>query len=247
SGSGVLVLGTGALAVLAGEVGSRPVRRSGAGLAAVVRGHARDTGWPDLAEACAAVPPGAWWVARSAAAPLRSQRRGLLGNGALVAALRTATGVEPHVAGKPQAASLRMAAEAAGSLRPLVVGDRLETDIAGAHAAGMDSLLVLSGVSTPHGLLCASDEQRPTHVAADVGMLPDSLSACEVPTDPVAGAAWRVSRTADGLLVSSTGENGTALELLRLLCPQAWTNGTATTCAGDEAARAVLVELGLST
>src|SRR5699024_9455236 len=147
--------------------------------------------------------------------------------------------------GKPQAASLRMAAEAAGSRRPLVVGDRLETDIAGAHAAGMDSLLVLSGVSTPHGLLCASDEQRHTHVAADVGVLAESLSACEVPADPVAGSAWRVGRTADGLLVSSTGENGTTLALLRLLCPQAWTSGTATTRAGDEAARAALAEHGL--
>src|SRR5699024_9394057 len=62
-GSRVLVLGTNALADLVGEVGLRPVRQSGAGVAAVVQGHARETGWRELAEACVAVRAGAWWVA----------------------------------------------------------------------------------------------------------------------------------------------------------------------------------------
>jgi len=245
--SRVLVLGTSALAELVGEVGLRPVRQSGEGVSAVVQGHARETGWRELAEASVAVRAGAWWVACNTDATLPSERGELPGNGAMVAALRTATGAEPLVAGKPQAASLRMAAQAAGCERPLVVGDRLETDIAGAHAAGMDSLLVLSGVSTPQGLLCASKEQRPTHVAADVGVLADSVSACEVNDASVAGSAWQVSHTADGLLVSSTGENGAALALLRRLCPHAWASGTVTTRAADDTSRAVLSELGLPT
>lgn len=143
--SRVLVLGTDALADQVSEAGLRPVRQVENDVAAVVQGHNPDTGWRELAQACVAVRSGAWWVVCNTDATLPSERGELPGNGAMVAALRTATGVEPTVAGKPQASLLTLASAAAGANNGLVVGDRLETDIAGAHAARMDSLLVQIG------------------------------------------------------------------------------------------------------
>jgi HAD superfamily hydrolase (TIGR01457 family) len=70
------------------------------------------------------------------------------GAGAILAALEAATGVQAEVFGKPNPPILLAALERAGGGRPLVVGDRLETDIAGAANAGWDAALVLTGIST---------------------------------------------------------------------------------------------------
>ncbi|MGZ8612996.1 MAG: HAD hydrolase-like protein, partial [Actinomycetota bacterium] len=79
------------------------------------------------------------------------------------------TGVEPVVVGKPNPPLYRGALRGVGGQRPLVVGDRLETDIAGALALGWDSLLVLSGATSRE--MAAASETRPTYVAADVRAL----------------------------------------------------------------------------
>ena len=242
----VLVLGTDALAGMVGDVGLRPVRQAAHGVAAVVQGHDPDTGWRELAEACVAVREGAWWLVCNTDATLPSERGELPGNGAMAAVLRTATGVHPTVAGKPQAASLLLAATSAGWQRPLVVGDRLETDIAGAHEAGMDSLLVLSGVSTPLGLLQAPEGQRPTYIGSDVGALSGSLSDCEIVGNPAEDLGWHVVVGTSEVVVSSSSRAGTRLMLLRRLCPVAWSSGVSATRGADETARATLTELGLS-
>jgi ribonucleotide monophosphatase NagD (HAD superfamily) len=65
-----------------------------------------------------------------------------------VAALQYATGVLAKTAGKPSPAMFEEAREALGPGRYLVVGDRLDSDIAGGAAAGMATALVLSGVAT---------------------------------------------------------------------------------------------------
>ena len=91
------------------------------------------------------------------------------GAGSLVAAVVAATGQEPEVVGKPFAPLFEAGLRRARGRRPLVVGDRLDTDIEGANRLGWDSLLVLSGVTTP-GDLDGSDV-RPTHVAPDVSAL----------------------------------------------------------------------------
>lgn len=251
AGSPVLVLGTAALADQLCEVGLRPVRGTDEEVAAVVQGHSRDTGWRELAGACVAIRSGAWWVACNTDATLPSERGELPGNGAMVAALRTATGVAPEVAGKPASSLLTIAAAAAGAEHPLVVGDRLETDIAGAHAAGMDALLVLSGVSTPLGVLGAVQRQRPRYIATDVGALAGSLSELAVGDRDTADADWRVELADDAespvLVVSSSGRPAPALTLLRRLCPLAWSNGTVATRAADDGAGSALAELGLAT
>src|SRR5438270_767310 len=80
----------------------------------------------------------ALWVACNIDPTLPTDRGELPGNGSMVAALGTATGAEPVVAGKPARPLMDEAIAAAGGSRPLVVGDRLDTDIAGATAVGVD-------------------------------------------------------------------------------------------------------------
>ena len=139
---------------------------------AVVQGHSPATGWPDLAEAALAIRAGALWVAANVDTTLPSERGLLPGNGSMVAALRTATDAEPQVAGKP-APALMADALARGDFRaPLVVGDRLDTDIAGANAAGLPSLMVLTGVNSARDARRRRPvQQRPTYVAHDLRAL----------------------------------------------------------------------------
>jgi len=91
------------------------------------------------------------------------------GAGAILAALEAATGVDAEVFGKPNPPILRAALERAGGGRPLVVGDRLETDIDGAANAGWDSALVLTGIST--SAQAAAAPHPPTHVLEDLSGL----------------------------------------------------------------------------
>lgn len=170
-GSAVLVLGADALAHEVELLGLRPVREAAQDVVAVVQGLSQDLGWRELAEACVVIRTGALWVACNVDATLPTERGLLPGNGSLVAALRTATGQEPLVAGKPATPLLEQAAKSLGAQRPLVVGDRLDTDIAGAFHAGMDSLLVLTGVSTEAEARELPEAQRPTYVAQDLSVL----------------------------------------------------------------------------
>jgi glycerol-1-phosphatase len=91
------------------------------------------------------------------------------GAGAILAALEAATGIDAVVFGKPNAPILRAALERAGGGLPLVVGDRLETDIDGAADAGWDSALVLTGISTRADV--ASAHHEPTYILDDLSAL----------------------------------------------------------------------------
>ena len=91
------------------------------------------------------------------------------GAGAIVAAVAVAADRTAEVMGKPAAPMYRAAARRAGSSNPLVVGDRIDTDIAGAVALGWPSLLVLSGVTSRADL--AASQTRPSYVGDDVSAL----------------------------------------------------------------------------
>jgi HAD superfamily hydrolase (TIGR01450 family) len=85
------------------------------------------------------------------------------GTGALIAAVETATGATALSVGKPEAQLFRTALDrlgAGGSSSALVVGDRLEADVAGAHALGLDAALVLTGVTTREDALAAQTGDR---------------------------------------------------------------------------------------
>ncbi|WP_324192875.1 HAD-IIA family hydrolase [Nocardia transvalensis] len=183
-GSTVLIVGTDDLADEVDRAGLRPLRRfDGTAPDAVVQGHSPETAWPDLAEAAYALRAGALWVAANTDATLPNERGLAPGNGSMVAALRTATDLEPIVAGKPYAPLLEDALDRAGTRDALVVGDRLDTDIDGAHCVGLPSLLVLTGVSTLADLRKQPAERLPTYVADSLDALNRPVADVEVAID----------------------------------------------------------------
>jgi HAD superfamily hydrolase (TIGR01450 family) len=241
SGATVLVVGAPALEAEVEGLGLRPVRKVDDDVAAVVQGHWTETGWADLAEACLAIRAGALWVASNTDTTLPTERGELPGNGSMVAALRTATGAEPVVAGKPEAPLFATAATSAGARRPLVVGDRLDTDIAGAVTCGFDSLVVLTGIATPAHLLAAVPAERPRYLAPDLAGL--AAPAGELLIGPKPG--WRM-RAKDGVMTVSAAGSTDRWELLRALCGLAWETGVTAVRGEDEQARSTLADLGLT-
>jgi glycerol 3-phosphatase-2 len=247
AGATVLVVGAEALAVEVAEVGLTPVDSADAHPVAVVQGYGPHVGWAHLAEAALAVQAGALWVATNADLTLPSARGALPGNGSLIAAVRAATGRAPdEIVGKPHPRLHAESIRRSGATRPLVVGDRLDTDIEGAIRAGTDSLLVLSGVTRPVALLAAPPHRRPTYVAARLDAL--MLVAPGVPIAPEATCGpWTARRTGVELVLTGAGEAEQELDALRALCGAAWSGSTPPeqVRAGSAAAEVVLAELGL--
>jgi len=230
-GTTVLVVGTEALADEVRLVGLRPTNTASPEVAAVVQGLSRDVGWRELSEAVLAVRAGALWVASNDDKTLPTERGELIGNGALVAAVAAATGARPVVAGKPNRPLMDEAS--AGATAPLVVGDRLDTDIAGAAAAELDSLLVLTGVSTPRELL--ESGPRPKYLARDVTALTELAHELAVAPRP----EWVIT---DGGVRWAGGGRPDPMMLLRALCAAQIGEPR----AEDDTARAALTELGLA-
>ena len=170
-GQKVLVVGGESLAAEIRESGLEPVTTDSPDVVAVVQGWSPTLDWSILAEGAYAIGHGAWWMATNIDATLPTERGMAPGNGAMVAALRHATGVEPAVAGKPEPGMFTVAARDASSRRPLIIGDRLDTDIEGAVRAGMDSLLVLTGVDGIDAALRADPVRRPTFILSDLSEL----------------------------------------------------------------------------
>lgn len=246
AGSAVLVVGTAALVAAVESVGLQPVHLASDQPAAVVQGHSPETGWAQLSEACLAIRGGAKWVACNVDRTLPTERGLLPGNGAMVAALQAATDREPTVAGKPARSMLDTAVERIGVQHPLVVGDRVDTDIAGARAAGLDALLVLSGVSDAVATLAAPPEQRPTYLGADLRVLRDPLDGSRIQPRP----GWHVGfdQATGDLLLSSDGSSNNPLDAVRTLCAVWWDehSGPIQVRACDDAAAKALEAVGLA-
>ncbi|MGV0793842.1 HAD-IIA family hydrolase [Mycolicibacterium sp. XJ1819] len=245
-GAVVLVVGTDALAAEVRRVGLKPVRQWADGPVAVVQGHSPQTCWPDLAEAALAIRAGALWVAANVDLTLPSERGLLPGNGSMVAALRAATDRQPQVAGKPQPTLLRDALARGHFQSPLVVGDRLDTDIAGANATGLPSLLVLSGVSTAEDMIRASVWERPNYVAVDLRSLYARTDALRIGPHP----AWRVDIGPSEVVVHFTGrEAADPMSVVRAAASAVWNarldGRPFTLSAGDDTARRAMEQWSL--
>jgi glycerol-1-phosphatase len=91
------------------------------------------------------------------------------GAGALIAAIEVTTGRRAEVIGKPEPPLLLAALSRAGGGEPLFIGDRIDTDIAGAVGLGWDSVLVLTGITS--ATEAAAADPRPTYVADDLSAL----------------------------------------------------------------------------
>lgn len=230
-GSRVLVIGGSGIAdELAGR-GYVPVFSLDDGPVAVMQGFSPDLGWRDLAEATFAVRSGLPWIATNPDLTFPTPRGAAPGNGAMVGLVAGAAGRGPDaVAGKPEPPLLHEAIARCGAQRPLMVGDRLDTDIAAGWRIGIPSLLVLTGVSEPKAILRAPASERPTYVGADLRVLlqpyPD---VCEAVPDAgdlrvVECRGSAVGLRGSGLVVL---RNGDCLDVLRAACALAWSEADA--------------------
>jgi HAD superfamily hydrolase (TIGR01450 family) len=122
-----------------------------------------------LSYAMRAVEDGARFVATNADARYPTPVGFLPGAGAIVAAVATASGVEPEIIGKPAPAMFRAIVEAAGvsPSEAVVIGDNPDSDVLGAHRAGCSAILVLTGVADGQMAAALTSGRRPEAVAAD--------------------------------------------------------------------------------
>ncbi|KJS52519.1 HAD family hydrolase [Streptomyces rubellomurinus subsp. indigoferus] len=220
AGAKVLVVGGAGLVEALAEHGLVAVRSLAEEPLAVVQGFDPSVGWAQLAEASYAVQSGLPWVASNTDMTVPRSEGIAPGNGTLVAAVRAATGVEPEVAGKPLPPMHRETILRTGARRPLVVGDRLDTDIEGAFNGGVDSLLVFTGVTTPAELLAAPVEHRPTYLAADLRGLLVAHPGVTAAGGGFACGGWTAVAEGGALRVVGAGDRWDGL---RALCAAAWT------------------------
>jgi glycerol-1-phosphatase len=272
AGSAVLIVGGDGLIESLSERGLRAVHSADDDPVAVVQGYWPDTDWRMLSEGALAIQRGALWVATNLDATIPSARGRLPGNGALVAALRYATGHIPIATGKPDPTMHREMVERSAARHPLVVGDRLDTDIEGANCVGCDSLLVLSGVTDPVVLVSAPAHQRPAYLARDIEGLLTPHPEVHLRMDPVTAECdgWRarwvgpetVTLKAKTPGAPEAGPSGgpqagsvrdpaadagrppldTALDALRAICGVTWAAGAAGRFVADDDAAAAVLD-----
>ncbi|MEU5402563.1 HAD hydrolase-like protein [Streptomyces sp. NPDC005963] len=240
AGSRVLVIGGEGLRVALRERGLEPVDSADDDPAAVVQGYGGpELPWGRFAEACYAIARGVPWFASNTDLTIPSGRGIAPGNGAAVEVVRIATGAEPQVAGKPLPPMHRETILRTGARRPLVVGDRLDTDIEGAFNGAVDSLLVLTGVTDAARLLVARPEHRPTYVDADLrGLLTGQPDVAPV-GDAFGCGGWTAGVRDGELVLDGDGE---VLDGLRALCAAAWS--TAGDGVFDQGTAKALARLG---
>jgi len=249
AGAKVLVVGTVGLHEALIERGLTPVTSADDEPVAVVQGYSPTLSWKDLAEGAVAIRHGALWVATNLDPTVPSPRGPLPGNGSLVAALRHATGVEPVSTGKPEPAMHRESVERSGAKRPIVVGDRLDTDIEGANNVGCPSLLVFTGVTSPADLLAAPPQHQPAFLGPDLGALLRPHRAPVLAEGECRLGGWSATLEKDRLTLraqDSGSEEADGLDPLRVLCALAWTVNVPDVTAEDDTSAAALARLGLS-
>ena len=220
AGAAVLVIGGSGLRMALRERGLRPVSTAADKPQAVVQGYSPDVNYSMLAEGGLAVAAGALFVASNGDLTLPSRRGRQPGNGSLIQVVATATGVQPLVAGKPEPPLHRESVLRTGARHPLVVGDRLDTDIEGAHRVGTDSMLVLTGVTGPAEAVAALPSQRPTYLAEDLTGLLEPHPEISAEDGAFGCRGWTARMRGDQLELDGDGER---IDGLRALCAAAWT------------------------
>jgi HAD superfamily hydrolase (TIGR01450 family) len=258
SGSRVLAVGGQGVSVALREAGLVPVLAQGEPsdepVAAVLQGYGSQVGWTDLAAAAYAVQAGALWVATNIDSTLPTDKGIAPGNGALVGAVRLAVAVDPVVVGKPHTPLYDLSVSVLGTSldRTLAVGDRLDTDIAGATAAGMDAFFVFGGVHGWADVVGTAVPARPRFVATDLRSLHSPyLEPVQDLQDPsrwdCGQAQARVSEPGD-LVMEQTGQLN---ERLRAALAALWHAGdsrhrTMDPRGGDGAALSDELEMAVS-
>lgn len=187
---------------------------------AVVTGYGPDVPWRDIMRVATRVRSGLPWVATNTDGSIPAAYGVAPGHGALVDLIRRFAEVEPVVAGKPAPPLLEETIRRTRAQRPLMVGDRLDTDIAGGIAVGIDSMLVMTGVTTLEDLTAAPADLRPTYVRAGLSGLLTPAPAITGAEGRVEVGGWTAATAADGVL-SVTGD-GSADDWWQAVAVAAW-------------------------
>lgn len=173
-GSPVLAVGGDGVAHALSERGFTPVRDRGAAPAAVMQGFGRAITWEHLAQAAYVLADGVPWIATNRDLTVPTPGGIAPGNGSFVRLLAGVVGREPDaVAGKPESPLVLESIERVAARSPLMVGDRLDTDIEAGHRADIPALLVLTGVTDARTLLTAAPQHRPHLLSVDLRGLQD--------------------------------------------------------------------------
>lgn len=170
TGSPVLVVGGEGLTREVTNAGYLVTRSAEDNPAAVIQGFSPDVGWSDLAEASFALQRRSDlpWIATNTDWTIPLARGTAPGNGSLVSAVHLAVGRLATFAGKPEPAMFEVAKDRLNVDSPLMIGDRLDTDIAGARRAGIASAVVLTGIDQAKQIVAAAETERPDFVLSDL-------------------------------------------------------------------------------
>ncbi|WP_460634151.1 HAD-IIA family hydrolase [Leifsonia lichenia] len=231
AGATILVIGGDGLVDEVQKGGFAVTRSADDEPAAVIQGFAPEVGWTQLAEAAFALQGRSDeerpWVATNTDWTIPVARGIAPGNGTLVSAVHTAAGRLPIVAGKPEVAIFEEAVTRFGASKALFIGDRLDTDILGANRAGIDSVLVLTGVDRAKQLIAADANSRPTYILGDLRGLSEPYPATEFSKDGRTATVGKASVSIDGNDVRIQSEGDDELNLLRAACAAIWGSGRA--------------------
>lgn len=229
-GATVLVVGGDGLVFELEKAGYAVTRSADDAPSAVLQGFAPDVGWAHLAEAAYALATpedegGIPWIATNTDWTIPQARGIAPGNGTLVSAVHTAVGRLAIVAGKPERPIFDEAVDRFAARHPLFIGDRLDTDIAGAQSAGIASVLVLTGIDRPKHVLAAPTTSRPTFIVGDLRELHEPY-----PATLVSGDVTRVGEAAvriDGPDVHIVSAGDRPIDLVRAGAAAIWATGRA--------------------
>jgi glycerol 3-phosphatase-2 len=205
AGSPVFLIGGTGLEVALVEEGLRPVQDVAEAPVAVVSGFSRDLRWGTVIAGAILVRRGLPWIASNTDLTVPTPDGPGPGNGALVGVVAGFAGREPVVAGKPEVPLFAETLRRVGGSLPVVVGDRLDTDIEGAVNAGYDSLLVMTGVTDLPVLVSAPPGLRPSFVSADLAGLTEAQPPVEVDGSAASCRGWRAAVVNGVLQVGGAG------------------------------------------
>ncbi len=217
--SKVFLLGGQGLDEALRERGLEPVTEPSDDVAGVAQGYGPDMPWKQVVQGAILVRSGIPWVASNADLTIPTADGVGPGNGALVRLIADFAERKPQVAGKPMPPLFEETITRVGGSRPLVIGDRLDTDIEGAVTMGWDSLLVLTGVTGLEDLLGARPEERPTYVAPGLDALAEPQQAPERTNEGTTLGGWTATVDGDALTVSGAGSVG---DWWRVAAVEAW-------------------------
>lgn len=221
AGSLVFLIGGQGLEEALRERDLRPVTESVDDVAGVAQGYGPDMPWKRVVQGAILARSGLPWVASNMDMTIPTESGVGPGNGTLVRLIAEYAGREPQVAGKPMPPLFEETITRVGGERPLVVGDRLDTDIAGAVTMGWDSLLVLTGVTGLEELVRAGTDERPTYVAPDLAALAETQQAPERTDGGATLGGWTATVEGEALSVSGEGSPG---DWWRVVAIVAWSH-----------------------